>query len=346
MMHTLNPLTDPRWETLTKAYETDVFHSVDWLNVLNTTYGFDLQALVIENDDNKLSAGLAYAHLDDAFGKRIISLPFSDFLDPLVQNDSDWQTLLAKLLAHNCPLRFRILHNHHVLTNTRLSKTTPAKWHAVDLQREPQHLWQNLHPSARRAIRKAQRQKLIIRVAQSKADLRAFYELHLGIRKHKYKLLAQPYTFFEAIWDNFIAKNKGLLLLAQREGQVIGGVMFLEWQNKLYYKFNASHPDFLDLRPNDLVIWEGMNYAQQKGLKYLDFGLSDAEQSSLISFKRKYATQEKDISFLQFQPNIAPSERAQELRQLLPKLTTLFVNKDVPDSVSEEAGALLYKLFT
>jgi len=51
---------------------------------------------------------------------------------------------------------------------------------------------------------KSQREGLVVRLAQSEEELRAFFEMHLKVRKYKYGLLAQPYRFFQNIWRHFI----------------------------------------------------------------------------------------------------------------------------------------------
>ena len=133
--------------------------------------------------------------------------------------------------------------------------------------------------SARRALRKARTGGVTVQPAADQDDLRAFFDLHLHVRKHKYRLLAQPYRFMEHIWKAFVAQDRGTLLLARLDGRVIAGVMFLEWQGVLYYKFNASHAAHLESRPNDLVLWEGIRHARRRGLGSIDFGLTDAEQA-------------------------------------------------------------------
>jgi hypothetical protein len=143
-----------------------------------------------------------------------------------------------------------------------------------------------------------------------------------------------------------LADGKGALMLADYEGEVIGGVMYLEWQNKLFYKFNASNSQHTSLRPNDLVVWEGMKYGRSKGYEYLDFGVSDWDQEGLLQYKRKFATEEKTISFLRHMPAGSPSAKEQQIRQLLPQITDLFTDTAVPDHITEKAGDVLYRFFT
>lgn len=343
---TVDPSRHALWQTLVEQHRSDVFHSPGWMRVLAKTYDFRPRAHVLVDELGVPRAGIAYCQVEDMMDERIISLPFSDFCDAIVADSAHWERLVAGLLARGQRVRMRCLHNEIALSDERFEAVDRAKWHAIDLRRDEESLWQGLHSSARRAIRKARDQGVSVRHATDKADLRAFFEMHFGLRKYKYQLLAQPYRFFEHIWDEFIAKEQGTLLVAVHDERVIGGVLFLEWQKKLYYKFNASHGDFVSLRPNDLIIWEGMKYGHQKGFHYFDFGLSDWDQDGLLRFKRKFASQEKTITFLQHLPPGCPSPKELQMRQLLPQLTDLLVNETVPDSVTEKAGDILYRLFT
>ena len=158
-------------------------------------------------------------------------------------------------------------------------------------------------------------------------------------------MLAQPYAFFENIWHNFIQTGNGSLLIARHNGRVIGGTVLLQWQDKLYYKFNASISTQADLRPNDLMIWHAIQHAKKSGATYLDFGLSDWDQIGLIRYKRKYATDEKTIHFLGLSSVQATCPQTNAIRTLLPQLTHLLTDEGVPDAITEQAGDRLYRYF-
>ncbi len=341
----ISPRNDPLWDRLINRYSSSAFHSPLWIQVLEETYGLEIQANVLVNDVGEPQAGIPYCQMEDIKGKRIAMLPFSDYCDPLVENIDQWNILVNRLLEENCPIVTRCLHNPTPLKDERFNCYYQAKWHGLDLRPDLDTLWSDLHSSARRAIRKAQKSGVVVRAAQDKKDLRAFFELHLEIRKYRYGLVAQPYRFFEQIWDQFVAQQNGTILLAVHEGQVIGSIFFLEWKNGLYYKFNASSLTQRVVRPNDLMVWEGIKYGKDKGLTHLDFGLSDWGQEGLIRYKRKFASEEKAISFLRHTPDIMSNKHQDELGKLLPQLTDLFTDESVPDAITEKAGDILYKYF-
>ena len=341
----VDPSSDPAWSTLVDAHRTDVFHSPAWADVLSDTYGFDVIASVAIDQHDRPVGGLIYVEVDDVKGPRLISLPFSDFCDPIFDSRGDLDVILEELLARGEPLRMRCLRLDRAMLDDRLSETGRLGWHAIDTVREPDRIWSEVSASARRAIRKSESAAVEVRPAAGSEDLRSFFELHLRVRKHKYGLLAQPYRFFESIWERFVEKDKGTLLLAWKGGRVIAGVMYLEWKDTLYYKFNASDPDELQSRPNDALLWGGIQHGHSRGLAKLDFGVSDLDQEGLLRYKRKYATEEGTVHVFAHYPDGYPTESGRRAGSLLADMTGLFVDPAVPDHVTEAAGDKLYHLF-
>jgi CelD/BcsL family acetyltransferase involved in cellulose biosynthesis len=340
-----DPLIDSRWQRLVDRCESSVFHSPAWLTVLAETYGFEVGALLLLDADGEPRAGLPFCRVENLLGERLAALPFSDYCDPLVRSREEWDALADALLQRGCPVTLRPLHNDIPVSDERFTPLKQAKWHGLDLRPDLDAHWARLHDSARRAIQKAERAGVRVRVAEGPADLRAFFDLHLGVRKNKYRMLAQPYRFFERIWAGFVATGHGQLSLAVHADQIIGGVLFLEWKDTLYYKFNASAPIDLGLRPNDLLMWEGIRYGKARGLTALDLGLSDWDQEGLVRYKRKFASEEKTITFLKYVPDGWRTPAGAQLGPLLGQLTELLTDPDVPDRVTDRAGDLLYRFF-
>ncbi|MGE0822335.1 MAG: lipid II:glycine glycyltransferase FemX [Candidatus Binatia bacterium] len=341
----LDPCADPRWQQLLERTPSSVFHSPAWLQVLSDTYGWDMRAYILLDPTGQPVAGMPFCAVTDLTGKRIVTLPFSDFCDPLVADSETWESFSNRLLQEQCPVMVRCLHSTVPLADTRFAVTKQARWHGLDLRPDCESQLRRLSNSCRWRIRRAQREGMTVQRAEQEEDVREFFALHRGIRKHKYRLLAQPYEFFTNIWRHFLARQTGVLLLARYQGKVIGSVVFLEWQDTLYYKFSASDPAYLSLGISELLIWEGIQYGKARGLTTLDFGLSDWGQDGLIQFKRKFATAEKTISFLRAAPRSEPTLEVQHARELLPVLTALFTDNSVPDEITDRAGEALYRFF-
>lgn len=341
-----DPIADPRWAQLIERVPSSVFHTPAWLAVLQDTYGMQAGAYMALDEEGEPLAGLPFCRVDDFLGERLVSLPFSDYCDPLVCEPDQWRSLAAPLLGQGCPVTLRCLHNDLPLSDERFSLAKRARWHSLDLRPDVDTLWQGIDEASRRAIRKARRAGLVVRRAACLEELHAFFDMHLRVRKHKYRLLAQPALFLESIWRRFVEAGRGALLLAYYQDQPIGGILFLEWKGTLVYKFNASASADLGHRPNDLLLWEGIVYGKSRGCTSLDFGLSDWDQEGLIRYKRKFATEEKTISFLRHTPDdMRPPPGAAAARAILGQLTDLLTDPAVPDGVTARAGEILYRYF-
>jgi CelD/BcsL family acetyltransferase involved in cellulose biosynthesis len=342
---TIDPIEDPRWRELLSRHRSSLFHAPAWIRALRDTYGFEVRADLLIDATGRPASGIVYSPVQDVMDPRIVSLPFSDYCDPILEGPEAWPLLAGPLLDQGRRIQLRWLHTTAALADDHFAVTGRARWHQVDVESDPDRMWQSLDGSARRAVRKARQQGVTVSVAQDERDLRSFFELHLRVRKRKYGLLAQPYRFFGALWEGFLQADDGMLLLARHRGTVIGGVLFLGWGDTLYYKFNASDPQHLDARPNDLIVWESLLYAAEHGYRFLDFGLSAWDQEGLVRFKRKYATDERVIHLLRHSPTEGPSRGDIELRALFDRLTGVFVGDQVPDHITEEAGDALYRYF-
>ncbi|HVX28904.1 MAG TPA: GNAT family N-acetyltransferase [Nitrolancea sp.] len=341
----IDPLTSTLWSELLKRQPHSLFHSPLWLQVLNQTYQMNIKANVLLDDSDQPEAGIHYCEIADIRGERIISLPFSDYCDPIVSSRDQWREVSEPLLRQNQTINMRCLHNAIPLDDSEFQQVKRARWHGIALDGDDEFLFSRIDSSARRAIRKAEKSGVTVRLAQSEDDLRAFFHLHLGIRKYKYRLLAQPYAFFQNIFQIFSNAGKAALMLACVGDEVIGSVMYLGWGSTLYYKFSASSAAHLEHRPTDLLIWEGMKYAKSQGYAFLDLGLSDWDQDGLVRYKRKFATEEGTISFLQHQVvrEISPQEQA--VPGLLSTFTDLLTDPSVPDELTERAGDAIYRYF-
>jgi CelD/BcsL family acetyltransferase involved in cellulose biosynthesis len=337
----VDPTADPRWAALVGGVASSVFHSPAWARVLDLTYGYSVRAALVVDPDGRPVGGIPYIDLDDLGERRKVSLPFSDFCDPLITGSQGWAVLADAILEGGAQVEIRCLRSPFPAADDRFDVVTRSAWHGVGLERGTEEIWGSLHEAARRSIRKARGAGVEVRRAEDIADLRAFFDLHLRVRKQKYGLLAQPFRFFESIWEQFLVGGEGALLLALHQGKPIGGVLYLRWKDTLYYKFNASDPSWLEFRPNDFLVWEGINMARDQGLRLFDFGLSDYEQEGLVRYKRKYASEERSITVVRSMG----AGIAGEVRKVLGKVTELMVDESVPDAVTERAGDLLYRYF-
>jgi CelD/BcsL family acetyltransferase involved in cellulose biosynthesis len=336
------PATDPGLRAaLADHPRQSLFSAPPWIETLALTYGFPIRAVATAEAGGV--AALLFAEIDDLRGERLVSLPFSDYCDPLVQEPATWQRLATPLLATGRPWRLRTLRSDLPAGDPRLVRTGGGLWHGLALNRAEAELWAGLGGSARRNVRHAQRCGVTVRAGTSREDVHRFRALHTHLRKTKYRLLPQPAAFFDHLHERFAADDRLVVLLAVQDGTPIAAVLLLVWQDVLYYKFNASCDT--EARPNDLLAWHTIRLGRERGLRLLDFGISDLDQPGLVRYKRKFASVEREIAFWGPARAAPPEPRHLEATRTLHALTGLLTDPSVPDAITAAAGDQLYRFF-
>jgi CelD/BcsL family acetyltransferase involved in cellulose biosynthesis len=337
------PLSDTAfWDEVAIHPAVSLFSSPLWTRAVAETYGFTpwVSARMVRG---QMTDALLFTPISDLRGERLICGPFCDYCDPLADDATSWHDLVAPLLARRVPIILRCLSSDLPGEDSAFRENGRTAWHCVDLTRPEDALWQGFEGSARQNVRKAQRSGVVVREGRSLEDVRIFYDMHCSVRKNKYRLLPQPFAFFERIHACFAPKDRLTVLLAEVDGQAVAGIFFLEWSGTLYYKFNASIAR--ERCPNDLLVWEGIRMGRRRGLSRLDFGCSDYEQPGLLRYKRKFATEERVIRRFRWEPRAYADARAAEANALLGRMTDLLTDPAVPDDITRRAGDVFYGLF-
>ena len=94
-VYSFDPLKDPRWDGFIARHpDASIFHTSAWLRALYRTYGYEPIAV------HDLATGSRAAERGGVLpvtswltGKRLVSLPFSDHCDPLVEDGRQLEEL-------------------------------------------------------------------------------------------------------------------------------------------------------------------------------------------------------------------------------------------------------------
>jgi CelD/BcsL family acetyltransferase involved in cellulose biosynthesis len=338
-----DPRQDPRWRLLAQGPHGSVFTSPPWIDAVCATYGFTPCGALRLGGDGQMRAGLAWVPISDIRGDRLSSLPFSDRAEPLTDDQLDWKALVDGISTAAAPLTLRCFADAVPVGDPRFEQIAAAAWHGTPLNGGVEEIRQRLSQHARRNIAISEREGVRVEAHTDRDAVHRFHGLHVMLRKRKYRLLAQPIELFDHIWDAFARDDAIVTMLAHTGDELIAGAVFLTWGDALYYKFGASRHDHLALRPNDAIFWAGIRWGVQRGARLVDWGLSDLDQPGLIAYKRKWATEERQIVTLR-----AGGEHARTNPQagaMLGELTRLLTDDSVPDDVTRQAGRLLYRYF-
>src|SRR5438067_1875924 len=94
-VYQIDPVSDPRWsEFLQTNRGASVFHTAGWMDALRRTYGYEPVAYTTSPPCTMLDNGWVFCRVRSWLtGRRLVSLPFSDHCDPLVQESEHVEEL-------------------------------------------------------------------------------------------------------------------------------------------------------------------------------------------------------------------------------------------------------------
>jgi predicted N-acyltransferase len=341
----IDPTSDKRWdEFIAGQKDSTIFHTTAWARTIREAYNYIPRYYVLENNAGGFAAAMPIYQVKSALtGSRLVCLPFSDTCCPL-GSGADLGQLLEQVKkdmgnGKSSYLELRGWPDKLQTANLGLQSHDYHLLYVVEMNDNPAALNKKFHDSVRRGIRQAENRNVTVRLTHDEADLDRFYNLHIITRK-KLGVLPQPQAFFKSIYRNMIAKDLGFTGLAECEGQVIAGVVFLYHKDTLYYKFNASDENHLQKRPNHLVTWEAIKYGYSHGYRYLDLGRCSPEEEGLRVYKKRWGAKEINLPYY-FYPGVKGVASVTENSARYRVMRTF--SHLAPRFAFEAAGALLYR---
>jgi CelD/BcsL family acetyltransferase involved in cellulose biosynthesis len=300
-VNVVDQTSDPDWDSLVDSHpDSSFFHGAAWAKVLCKTYGHKPISLLLSRNGEPMALVPLLEVSSPFTGRRGVCLPFTDFCDPLFFGGFDFNIVSRPLceLARNREWKYFEIRGGSTSAQRTISSVR-FYGHGLDLRSGPEALFAGFASSVRRAVRKARRWDLDVRISQSQEAILDFYRIHARTRR-RHGLPPQPISFFLNIYDLVIKPGSGLVVLASRGKRPVAGAIFFHKRNKAVYKFAASDERLQHLRPSNLVLWEGINFLARQGFEKLHFGRTSLENQGLRRFKLSWGTAEETINYFRF----------------------------------------------
>jgi hypothetical protein len=340
-VHELNPLQDPRWAEFVQRHPRgSVFHTSGWLHALQRTYGYKPVAFTTSAPEAKLQNGVVFCEVRSWLtGRRLVSLPFSDHCDPLVEHTGQLATICSYLDGERQTNGWRYIELRPLATPEEPGFSVGEQFcfHLLDLRPEIDVLFRSFHKdSIQRKIRRAERENLDYEEGHGEELLRAFYRLLLLTRR-RHRLAPQPFAWFCNLAYCLGPSMK--VRIASRHGQPIAGMVTLCHRDTMVYKYGVSDAAFHRLGGMHLLFWKAIQEAHAQGRAALDLGRSDVDNEGLLTFKDRWGAARAEITYLR---NPAADLASSKWRGYLIDRAKQLLRR-TPDGFRVAAGRVLYK---
>jgi serine/alanine adding enzyme len=266
-------------------------HLSGWRRVIEGCYGH--RAYYIWNRDNGQVKGILPLILirSRLFGRSLVSLPFLDEGGICSDNEAARNELYqeaGKLVnlhgADSLDLR------HRQPSGLGLPSNGGKVTLALELSKDPEKIWNRFDSKLRNQIRKAVKSDLTVSWCGLEG-LSDFYEVFASNMRD----LGSPVhdrSFFDSILNEFPDTTR--LIIVRKGKQAVGGGLCLLFRDIVSMPWASSLKDFLPMCPNNLLYWEAIRWACEKGYRKFDFGRS-SPGSGTYKFKKQWEAVEERL---------------------------------------------------
>jgi CelD/BcsL family acetyltransferase involved in cellulose biosynthesis len=341
-IHILDPLVDTRWDDLVGQHPSaSAFHHRGWLEALSRTYGYKPFALTTTPEGEPLKNGLAVCQVSSWItGTRLVSLPFSDHCEPLLDDPGELPEFVNWLKAE-CDLQQQryvelrpLLAAHN--TDCGLQPASSYWFHDLDIRPGLEQLYRRLHNNSfRRKLLRAEREHLSYEAGHSQQLVDEFYRLLLATRK-RHQMLPQPRNWFR----NLVAclGDKIQIRLTRKNGVAIAAMLTIQHRSCVVYKYGCSDERFHSLGGMPFLFWRLVEESKATGAEKIDFGRTDLNNEGLIAFKDRFGTSRRLLTYYRH-----PRAAIRGVNTLWNSQAVKQVFSLLPGVVSSAAGRVLYR---
>lgn len=282
--------------------DSNIFHTIEWKEVLESYFDFDPFYLIARNNKNEIKAILPFFYLKNFCGKRLDSLPFSAF-GGAVGDNKYVELLVKKIFEINEKLKCKyIIIRQHPMKFSNLyekmgMKSIVNRWNQIIIIKNPEDLWRDLKKSNRNSINQALRHNVEVKCISNIEKISDFYELEFLT----YKKFGEPrpdISFYKTLWKKMKSKGYVEFFIAKYRDITIASSMIFRFNKNVIYTYSNSNPKYLNLRPNNLILWKIIEWSYDKNYHFLDLGCTSLQNKGLFSFKSSFNT--KNIPFAHY----------------------------------------------
>lgn len=315
-------------------------HLSGWQRVIERSYGHRAAYLWAHQDGEIRGIVPLVLVRSMLTGRSVVSLPFLDD-GGICAEDAESEAALgegARRVFHDWNADFLDLRQRKPV-RLALSPHGAKVTMILELADTPEAMWKRLDAKVRNHIRKAAKSGLTVSWSGIEG-LDGFYRVFARNMRD----LGSPVHarhFFRAILEEF--PESARLVLVRKADEIIGGGLCLRFRDVLAIPWASSLRQYASLCPNNMLYWEAVRWACEKGLRRFDFGRS-SPGSGTYRFKKQWGTVEEPLHWrcLARDPNRTPMlDSADSKYRLVVRLWTR-----LPLWLSNRGGPILRRWLT
>lgn len=322
----LDPIHDPRWEEFLGRHPlASAFHTKAWLEALRRTYGYEPFVVTTAPTGAELENGIVFCGVKSWLtGNRLVSLPFADHCQPLVESSESLQMLLDALREEQGRAKWKYAELRPVhlpffpssdeeesigstLAKTphppapddpsfAVLKTGSLPWEKAGFRQSAEFYFHalDLRPELDILYRNLHKSCVQRKIQRAEREQLVYEEGNSPALLEKFYRLTLLTRRRHQLppqplaWFRNLLEcmgDQGRIHIVSKDDQPVASIFTLFFKKTLVYKYGCSDGRFHKLGGMPLLFWKAIQEAKQRGAQEFDLGRSDTDNPGLVEFK-------------------------------------------------------------
>lgn len=294
---------DEGWRAFVAEHATSPLQHPAWIDTLTSAYRLHARIVALtDSSSGAILAGLPMIRSKLPWRRRWTALPFTDTLEPVARDESHRDELLIAVAeqAGGEPI---LLRTQAALPGWVSRQVGTVQ--VLDLTDGAEGVLRGAKPKTRQNVKLARKAGLTARPIVSRGE---FLGANLNlIAQSRCRLGAptQPRRYWSRVWE-LHERDMALTIGVYLQDRLVANAIFVIGSDHATFKYSASDTATRDLRSNYLAFAGALEQIEARGVRSLDFGITDLHNTSLRRYKVHWGGEEQPAYFSATDADLLP----------------------------------------
>lgn len=293
----IEPNPGEEWDAFVEATPgATLGHAAAWAAIVRDAYGLSPCYLSARNESGEIEGVLPLVRFRSLTGRRqLVSMPFLDTGGLLARTEDAERALVQAALEEARAFGASIVELRQLepLSGAPPNPDLNRVDLAMPLELDEETQWKSLRAKVRNQTRKAEKEGLRLATGRSADLVRDFYQPFL-INMRDLGSPVHAERFFAAAAEAFGERLR--VIVTSLGDKPVGGLIAIRYAGVVTVPWASTLRSERRRCPNNMIYWEALRWAIEKGAREFDFGRSPLD-SGTYKFKKGWGATERPLAW-------------------------------------------------
>jgi CelD/BcsL family acetyltransferase involved in cellulose biosynthesis len=293
------------WRAFAVRYAGSPLQHPAWLDTVTGSYRLRARIMAHTDSQGSILAGLPMIRSKLPWRNRWTSLPFTDTLEPVAVDKTHRDELLIAVAEH-ADAEPIVVRTHAALPGWFSRQVGTVQ--VIELSNGAEGVLRGADAHHRRSVNRAHRPEVGL-IAKPITGRSEFLGASLDLIAQSRRRLGaptQPRRYWSRVWE-LHERDEALTIGVYLGDKLVANGIFIIGSDHAVYKYGASDLATRRSRASFLMFATAFDRMAARGVKSMDFGITDLHNASLRQFKARWGGEEQPAHFSATDPRVLPT---------------------------------------